>query len=647
QQTPSLPSWLSTDKVPRVRSKIKLKSKAKSRKITLDSNENIDVAKDPLSIEPPSVQSLVTCEKGTTFLHSPVSFIPTVESIQHPATHPVENIQNPATKSMLLESSPPVSTLLPHTGPSFNELLPPNSSTEPHFSKHRPASTPSCIELPNAVPSVTRPSSVEHNIEDVSTETMHLPVITPGETKTQPDSASPSVQECLLSKEVEYFSKVQPLPTSISYSLLTLPQSVTFSVVHPNHASSRYTLPTTTNSMGHIPQTSSIEVLPLRHGKNNVEDKNCMNNTQQISLPCPTVPSLTLDSNRSTPSDFEIEVGTEDNFEDDGKFRPIHQPKLRKLSWKDYAAPYSRLVPTSLSDSPPMSPWGLPSGGPSTSAIFHQDQQRALLNNSVLTNQHAKNVSQNISKRRKRVKNFRGKKSTEKKIPVTPSALDEFTPTETAESVTSYLTKKFSSTPGSKIKGPRLLHDPSKKKATPQKSESDTSLAPASQILPGPISTAELSKTPSLSEIFGIEIKNNAKSLTLATDTKSAKSQVEAKGGANKEILQVAKKRTSQVAKKKTSQVARKKTSQTVMEKRSQVAKKRTSGKKKGLGATQKFNSKLDVTDITTGLKTSDRLETSASDNTFKLLSPESQDVIQPTSDNFESRQPAIKNELL
>ncbi|KAK6986229.1 hypothetical protein BgiMline_015865 [Biomphalaria glabrata] len=326
-------------------------------------------------------------------------------------------------------------------------------------------------------------------------------------------------------------------------------------------------------------QQSSSDQLLSQHSLNTAITL-CVNSTEteQLSLNDCT---QSVKSARSSPSDFDVEVGTED-FPLDVDDKPVGPSSAlnsnsNKLIWKHFSKPYSIFLSKEIK---------LPESKPNkiTELIHNHD-----IPVNKPPNIPKKHQNDRMQKKNNNVSEFQ----VVSDIPVKPS-----TPEVVGnESVTSYLSNKFS-TSSSKMKCPRLLCGASNR--TCAKPKIETVPTPT---VPEPISTAELSKTPSLSEIFGIAIKkdfiyekvkaNAALNATQARQDDLASSQVARKRTTSQTYkkrmpAQVAKKRTSlqipvvsevknkislhalQVAKKRTTKGTKQFKSQSILNKTSQ-----------------------------------------------------------------------------
>ncbi|KAH9525223.1 hypothetical protein Btru_000686 [Bulinus truncatus] len=206
--------------------------------------------------------------------------------------------------------------------------------------------------------------------------------------------------------------------------------------------------------------TNNQKTLPI------IDDESDLVDLESKELPSIYCLGTKIKSERSTPSDFEIEVGTEDINE--RKFRPISTDGIlspNELTWKHFSKPYSILL-----------------------------SKESKLSSAHTTLDNHFYSKTNITSKNKRIQKKNLKRSKESQE--NPDAQ-----TSECDSVTSYLCKKFSQS-SSKIKGPRLLLNASNNKLCPKPKTDAVSI----QAIPEPISTAELSKTPSLIEIFGIDV---------------------------------------------------------------------------------------------------------------------------------------------
>ncbi|GFS13303.1 hypothetical protein ElyMa_004881100 [Elysia marginata] len=254
------------------------------------------------------------------------------------------------------------------------------------------------------------------------------------------------------------------------------------------------------NSTGFIPDLQSKvkqeiideEIDPLLisfrgHGLSTAEQQKVSTDGQEVENSCLTLPTLGQEiqttsemqlSCRSTPSDVDIEVGCEDLPEAALGFQPIVPDVYIDVD-----------KPDSSSESSCMSPVA-------TVVDFLHKRTQALSKTDPESN---------------------AKFFTTYFPASSPKALNA--PAEGKGSVASYLAQKYAadmSAPGSgvwhTIKGPRLRRAAFKRPAA-SASKQEISVARASDRLAvvEPISTQELSKKPSLSEIFGIPVEANSK----------------------------------------------------------------------------------------------------------------------------------------
>ncbi|XP_059150171.1 uncharacterized protein LOC131937010 [Physella acuta] len=468
-----------------------------------------------------------------------------------------------------------------------NECLPSNISPPvEHIQVETPVSdtssicTLTCSDTTNStilVPSTSATSpenepSVENNAEtsalldtrstEISTGSMHLPVIRPVEnivlTQQQP-VASPKTCEYLTTHNVtsvdtSTIPSVFGLNTPSSSGME--PSAEAVQIVVPKPLS-----PTNNHKMHQSVPLCDFRPIESTHSTPGLCETDL---TLADNSTAPPLAETAGISTCSTPSDFEIEVGTEE-FPDVYLSCPSLLPNLdslpssnSKITWRAFSKPYSILVSQNHSSESSSRFSPISTGSPASSFSPTKLQNTQMCLNKRNANQRSRSKARRkfLSRPRSNKRRAQAKEAQQLYLP---------TVSQESESVTSYLSKKFSSS-DSKIKGPRLLSanktPVQKKQETVTNSMPDNNTQTQKQqeavgssklIVPEPISTEELSKTPSLSEIFGIDIKPEAIQTSSAAQYK-LHNNIASSGQDSRTSTgtkQVAKKRTSRKCKRK------------------------------------------------------------------------------------------------